>query len=159
MEAQTDESVDYKLDDLVRVSDYDSPFKVIGVRANEIEVEGDFSGMGIAIQNDWISIEHVTPFIYGDAAKWTLNSKPGADTEVWVLALYALLVRINKPRYGNAVINCQWLNIFNHTSHWNNIDMVKMEAVNLVTAKMQHVVKSYEMLKKTRQNHLAGKFD
>lgn len=33
------------------------PFKVVGIREDQLELEGDYSGIGIIIQKDWIKKE------------------------------------------------------------------------------------------------------
>lgn len=53
----------YKLDDLVRHSSDRSPFVVDGIRKNELEIRGDFSGGTHDIQQtSWVDIKSVMPY-------------------------------------------------------------------------------------------------
>src|SRR6186713_2236967 len=53
----------YKLGDLVMHSIDTAPFKVVGIREDEIEIEGDFSGGTHNVcQQDWVLLSEVTPY-------------------------------------------------------------------------------------------------
>ena len=54
---------DYQLGDKVRHPSDNCPFIVVGIRADEIEIEGDFSGGTHNVrQKDWVKPEDVSRF-------------------------------------------------------------------------------------------------
>ena len=50
----------FKIDDEVKHPCDEAPFKVVGIRKNEVEIEGDWSGgMHYCCEKDWVSSESI----------------------------------------------------------------------------------------------------
>ena len=53
----------YNLDDEVYYPIDRAPFKIVGIRKDQVEIEGDFSGGTHNVrQRDWVSPDDVEPF-------------------------------------------------------------------------------------------------
>lgn len=53
----------FKIDDEVKHPCDEAPFKVVGIRKNEVEIEGDWSGGTHNVcQRDWVSPESIKPY-------------------------------------------------------------------------------------------------
>lgn len=64
----------FKLGDSVLLVNDQSPYQVTGIKANSVEITGDFSGIGACIQSDWVDplrIEKCKPSLHKQLiVKW-----------------------------------------------------------------------------------------
>jgi hypothetical protein len=143
-----------RLGDLVQYRDDMSPYVVIGVRPHNVEIEGDFSGVG-HVQSQWVDAYSVKPFVYPDAPRWTLV-KQDEWSELWQLVLNGVRITLLAKKHQEITFSCNDFGYGTYSTQTKDLEAAKRIAMTHLIVRMELGAKAVVKLKQAFQNALVS---